>query len=47
MNGTVSQKTGLSKHGKKQSAYRRIVTRNVSGKSVLANFDPRSLPERR
>jgi hypothetical protein len=35
MNGTVSQKTGLSKRGKKQSAYRRIVTGNVSGMSFV------------
>ena len=35
MNGTVSKKTGLSKHGKRQSAYRRIVTGKLSGKSVV------------
>ena len=35
MNGTVSKKTALSKRGKKQRAYRRIVTGNVSGKSVV------------
>jgi mannose-6-phosphate isomerase-like protein (cupin superfamily) len=35
MNGTVSEKTGFSKRGKKQSAYRRIVTGNVNGKSVV------------
>jgi mannose-6-phosphate isomerase-like protein (cupin superfamily) len=35
MNGTASKKRELSKRGKKQSAYRRIVTGNVSGKSVV------------
>ncbi len=35
MNGTVSKKTGLSKHGKRQSTYRRIVTGKLNGKSVI------------
>jgi mannose-6-phosphate isomerase-like protein (cupin superfamily) len=35
MNGTASKKRELSKHGKKPSTYRRIVTRNVNGKSVI------------
>jgi hypothetical protein len=35
MNGSVSRKTGLSKRRKKQSAYRRIVTGNISAKSVV------------
>ena len=40
MKGTVSKKTGFSKRGKKQSAYRRIVTGNVSGKSVVQSDEP-------
>jgi mannose-6-phosphate isomerase-like protein (cupin superfamily) len=35
MNGTASKKTRLSQRGKKPSTYRRIVTRNVNGKSVI------------
>lgn len=35
MNRTASKKTELSKRGKEQSTYRRIVTRNVNGKSVV------------
>jgi len=35
MNGTASKKTRLSERGKKPSTYRRIVTRNVNGKSVI------------
>jgi hypothetical protein len=35
MNGTTSKKTEVLKRGKKPSAYRRIVTRNVNGKSVV------------
>ena len=35
MNGTISKKTKLSKRGKKPSTYRRIVTGNVNGKSVV------------
>jgi len=35
MNGTAAKKRELSKHGNKANAYRRIVTRNVNGKSVV------------
>jgi hypothetical protein len=35
MNGTASKKTRLSERGKKPSTYRRIVTRNANGKSVI------------
>jgi hypothetical protein len=35
MNGTASKKRELSKRGKKPSTYRRLVTRNVNGKSVV------------
>jgi hypothetical protein len=35
MNGTASRKRELTNRGKKSSAYRRIVTRNVNGKSVV------------
>jgi len=35
MNGSVSGKTGLSKSRKEHSAYRRIVTGNISAKSVV------------
>jgi hypothetical protein len=35
MNGTVSKKPGLSKRGKKPSTYRRIVTGNINGKSIV------------
>ena len=35
MNGTASKKRELSKRRKKPSAYRRIVTGNVNGKSVV------------
>src|SRR5882724_12829731 len=35
MNGTISKKTELSKRGKKSSTYRRVVTGNVNGKSVV------------
>jgi mannose-6-phosphate isomerase-like protein (cupin superfamily) len=35
MNETVSKKTELSKHGKKPSTYRRVVTENQNGKSVV------------
>jgi hypothetical protein len=35
MNRTASKKRELSKRGKKPSTYRRIVTRNVNGKSVI------------
>jgi mannose-6-phosphate isomerase-like protein (cupin superfamily) len=35
MKGTISKKEELSEHGKKASVYRRVVTGNVSGKSVV------------
>lgn len=35
MNGTAPKKTELSKRGKKPSTYRRLVTENVNGKSVV------------
>lgn len=35
MNGTASKKKELSKRGEKPSAYRRVVTGNVKGKSVV------------
>src|SRR5437879_13030041 len=35
MNGAVSKKPELSKRGKKSSTYRRIVTGNVNGRSVV------------
>jgi hypothetical protein len=35
MNGTASKKTRLSERGNKPSTYRRIVTVNVNGKSVV------------
>jgi mannose-6-phosphate isomerase-like protein (cupin superfamily) len=35
MKGTASKKRALSKRGKKLSTYRRIVTRNANGKSVV------------
>jgi hypothetical protein len=35
MNGTISKNTELSKRGKKSSTYRRVVTENVNGKSVV------------
>jgi hypothetical protein len=35
MNGTASKKRELSKRGKKPSTYRRIVTGNVNGNSVV------------
>jgi hypothetical protein len=35
MNGTSSKKRELSKRGKKPTTYRRIVTENVNGKSVV------------
>ena len=40
MNGTASKKTRLSERGKKQSAFRRVVTGNVSGKSVVQSDEP-------
>ena len=35
MNGTVFKKRELSKRGKKPSTYRRVITGNVNGKSVV------------
>jgi mannose-6-phosphate isomerase-like protein (cupin superfamily) len=35
MNGTISKKTASSKRDQKTSAYRRVVTGNVNGKSVV------------
>ena len=35
MNGTASKKRELSKRGKKPSTYRRIVTGNADGKSII------------
>jgi hypothetical protein len=40
MNGTASKKSELSKHGKKPSTYRRIVTGNVNGKAVVQSDEP-------
>jgi len=40
MNGTASKKRELSKRGKKASTYRRIVTGNVNGKSVVQSDEP-------
>src|SRR5258707_4208235 len=40
MNGTASKKRELSKRGKKTSTYRRIVTGNVNGKSVVQSDEP-------
>ena len=40
MNRTPSQKTELPKRGKKPSTYRRIVTGNVNGKSVVQSDEP-------
>jgi hypothetical protein len=42
MNATPSKKRELSKRGKNPSAYRRIVTENVNGKSVVQSDE--SLP---
>jgi hypothetical protein len=39
MNGTATAKKELSKRRKKPSTYRRIVTTNVSGKSVVQSDD--------
>jgi mannose-6-phosphate isomerase-like protein (cupin superfamily) len=39
MNGTISKKTALSKRDKKASTYRRVVTGNVHGSSVVQNDD--------
>jgi hypothetical protein len=40
MKGTASKKSELSKHGKKPSTYRRIVTGNVNGKAVVQSDEP-------
>ena len=40
MNGTASKKKELSKRGEKPSAYRRVVTGNVKGKSVVHSDEP-------
>jgi hypothetical protein len=40
MNGTLSKKREVFKRGKKPSAYRRIVTGNANGKSVVQNDGP-------
>jgi hypothetical protein len=40
MNGTASKKKELSKRGEKPSAYRRVVTGNVKGKSVVQSDEP-------
>jgi hypothetical protein len=42
MNGTASKRKRLSEHGKKPSTYRRIVTGNVNGKSVVKSDEPLS-----
>jgi len=51
MKGTASKKTELSKRGKQPSTYRRIVTGNVNGKSIvqsdeeLAAYHFKSVPD--
>jgi mannose-6-phosphate isomerase-like protein (cupin superfamily) len=40
MNGTVSKNRKASKRGKKPTTYRRIVTGNVDGKSVVQSDEP-------
>ena len=51
MKGTASKKTELSKRGKQPSTYRRIVTLNVSGKSIVQSdeqlqaYQFRSVPD--
>ena len=40
MNGNVSRKRELSEHDKKPSTYRRVVTKNVNGKSVVQSDEP-------
>jgi len=40
MNGNVSRKRELSEHDKKPSTYRRVVTKNVNGKSVVQCDEP-------
>jgi mannose-6-phosphate isomerase-like protein (cupin superfamily) len=40
MNETVSEKKGRSRRRKKRSTYRRVVTRNANGKSVVQSDEP-------
>jgi mannose-6-phosphate isomerase-like protein (cupin superfamily) len=40
MNGTAPKKRKLSKRDKKSSTYRRVVTGNVNGKSVVQSDEP-------
>src|SRR5467141_4430812 len=40
MNGRTATKRELSKRGKKPSTYRRVVTENVNGKSVVQSDGP-------
>jgi mannose-6-phosphate isomerase-like protein (cupin superfamily) len=40
VNGTASKKRELSKHSKKTSTYRRIVTGRVNGKAVVQSDEP-------
>jgi hypothetical protein len=40
MNGTASKKRELSKRGKKPNTYRRLVTGNVNGKSIVQSDTP-------
>jgi mannose-6-phosphate isomerase-like protein (cupin superfamily) len=40
MNGSASRKRELSKRDKKPSTYRRVVTKNVNGKSVVQSDEP-------
>jgi mannose-6-phosphate isomerase-like protein (cupin superfamily) len=40
MNGTVSKSRKVSKRGKKPTTYRRIVTGNVDGKSLVKSDEP-------
>jgi mannose-6-phosphate isomerase-like protein (cupin superfamily) len=40
MNGTACKKTELPMHRKKPSIYRRIVTENLNGKSVVQSDEP-------
>ena len=40
MNGRATRKRELSKRGKKPSTYRRVVTENVNGKSVVQSDGP-------
>jgi mannose-6-phosphate isomerase-like protein (cupin superfamily) len=40
MNGRASRKKGLTKRGEKPSTYRRVVTANANGKSVVQSDEP-------